>query len=1034
MSLSSFCIRRPIFATVLSVIIVLTGFLALRYLAISQYPNITPPSIFVSATYEGADARTLARTVAAPIEDQLSGVPGLLYYTTSLRSNGDVRIQCIFDNGRDPNDALLEINNRIRSAERRLPDVVRNNGVNVRKRNEDSLLFITLWSPDKSYQPTDLADYANLNMVDDLRRVSGVGDITVMGNAQSAMRIWLDLDRMAHLGVTVQDVRDALEQQNTQRAAGRIGVAPTPKEQQLFYTVRTPGQLLTPEQFGNVIVKTDSTQEVIRIRDLATTEVGKRSYEFRVDLNGEPAVNIGVYMEAGANAMQVAEDVKAKIDRLATHFPKDKIAHIISDDTTIFVDASLQEVYRTLLESSILVFLIVFLFLQNWRATVIPFIAVPVSLIGTLGGLYIFGFSLNILTLFALTLAIGIVVDDAIVVLENVERLMRRKGLSAFDAAIESMKEVSGALVAIVLVLCSVFIPVAFIGGIAGELYRQFAITISIAIVISGFVALTLTPALCAIFLKPHREQKNGFFVRFNTFLANFTQVYVRVVQKALVKPWLTIGIFGVVVVAAWQLLEKTPTAFLPKEDQGVVRVAIQLPTAAAFPRTEKVAEEILDYLHTIPEIDNTTTMMGWDTLGGDQRANAASIVADLVHWDDREKTSQEIQQEIQKYVLKASEYNGVAVLPPPIAGLGSSNGFQGYIVSRGNDNPQMLQQVMEDFLARLGSYPSLTSLRTFQEANSPQLEVFLDENKCITLGVEPDDVFSTINAVTASQYINDFTRNGKTYRVVIQAKDEQRSKPEDLGRAYVRSKTTGEMVPISSLIEIKRTSGAESLSRFNGSLAKQFSGAPTQGYSTGQAIALVEKVAQETLPDGYQVEWVGQAFHEKRIGSSSATVFGFGLLMMFLILAALYERWSLPIAIVLSIPYALLGALLAITIRGTTNDIYFQIGLMVLVGLCAKNAILIVEIALQKVVAGMHPIKAALEAAGQRFRPILMTSLAFILGVVPLMLATGPGAGARHSMGTGVFGGMLFATFIATIFVPVFFTWFLQKKKASSS
>ena len=533
--LSQFCIRRPIFATVLSLIIVLAGLVALQVLPLSQYPNISPPTVRVSATYDGADAETIARTVAAPIEDQLSGIEGLLYYTTSIRSNGDMSIACVFDVGVDPNDAMLEINNRVRTAERRLPATVRDQGVSVRKRSDEELLMMALFSPDQSMGVTDMADYANLNIVDELKRLPGIGDVNVFGNVQSAMRIWLDPLRMGELGVTTQDVEAAVEAQNAQRSAGRVGTSPTLPEQQLYYTITTPGQLLTPEQFGNIIVKNDGPNGLVRIRDIATTEVGKRSYEFRVDLNGQPGVNIGVYLQTGANAMAAAEAVKSRITELAKHFPEGKLDYIVTNDTTIFVEASLNEVYHTLAEALGLVLVVVFLFLQSWRATIIPMLAVPVSLIGTMAGLWLFGFSLNTLTLFAMTLSIGIVVDDAIVVLENVERIMRTENLPPFEAAQKAMKEVAGALVAIVLVLSAVFVPVAFLGGIAGELYRQFAVTVAVSVAISGFVALTLTPALCAILLKKETQgERSRFFRAFNAGLAHFTMLFLQVVRAAL--------------------------------------------------------------------------------------------------------------------------------------------------------------------------------------------------------------------------------------------------------------------------------------------------------------------------------------------------------------------------------------------------------------------------------------------------------------------------------------------------------------------
>ena len=1031
--LSQFCIRRPIFATVLSLFIILAGLVALRVLPLSQYPNITPPSVRVSATYDGADAETIARTVAQPIEDQLSGIEGLLYYTTSIRSNGDMSIQCIFDVGTNPNDAMLEINNRVRTAERRLPSSVRDQGVSVRKRSDDDLLMMALYSPDKSMSASDMADYATLNIVDELKRLPGIGDVNVFGNVQSAMRIWLDPDRMAKLGVTTKDVDDAVSAQNAQHAVGRIGTSPTLPEQQLYYKISTPGQLLTPEEFGDVVVKSSSAQGIVRLRDIAATEVGKRSYEFRVDMNGQPGVNIGVYLQTGANAMAAAEAVKTRITELEQAFPKGKLAYVITNDTTVFVGASLQEVYRTLAEAGALVLLVVFIFLQSWRATLIPMLAVPVSLIGTMAGLWLFGFSLNTLTLFAMTLSIGIVVDDAIVVLENVERLMRTEGLSPFDAAIKAMQEVSGALVAIVLVLSAVFIPVAFLGGIAGELYRQFAVTVAVSVVISGFVALTLTPALCAILLKPVEKKPWRGFQLFNQGLARFTVRFLQIVRLALKHRIVSAMILVLACAGSWELLQRTPTAFIPKEDQGIVRMALQLPEGSAFPRTEEVAEGFLAKIKSLPGVQNVVTMMGFDTLGSDIRANAATFILQLKNWKDRTMSADDYQQQLSKWLRESPDARGIAVLPAPIPGLGSSNGFSGYVTSHGSDNPLVLQEITDGFIEELAKRPELTGLRSTLTADSPQLELNVDRDRAYALGVDVNDVYDTISTMLGSTYINDFTRNGKTYRVVMQADAKFRSLPSDIGRAAVRS-SSGEMVPISTLATWKRISGAESLGRMNGYLGAPIMGAAVQGVSSGEAIRIVEETARAYLPPGYQVEWTGQAFHEKRIGASSATAFGFGLLVMFLILAALYERWSLPIAVVLAVPYAFLGAMTAIWLRGTNNDIYFQIGLLVLIGLTAKNAILIVEFAAQKMEEeGKGPFEAAIEAAGLRLRPILMTSLAFILGVFPMVVATGAGSSARHSMGTGVFGGMLAATFISTIFVPVFFTWFARHRKKSA-
>ena len=1023
--LSQFCIRRPIFASVMSILIVIAGLLAGRVLPMGQYPDITPPVVFISTSYEGADAQTLAKTVAAPIEDQLSGVEGLLYYETSIRSNGNVRITCTFEVGTNPNDAMLEINNRVRSAERRLPESVRQNGVNVRKRSEETLMIVPFYSPNGTLKPIQLADYVNLNVVDAIKRVPGVGDADVFGNAQSAMRIWLNPKKMAQLGITAIDVRKAIEEQNNQYAAGKVGTSPTTDDQQLVYTIRTKGQLLTPEEFGNITVRSRGADGIVRIHDIARVEVGNRSYEAYNQLNDVPSVTFAVYLQTGANAMQTAVDVKKRLQELSKNFPDD-IAYVITDDNSRFVEAALNEVVQTLLEAGLLVLLVVYLFLQNWRATLIPMLAVPVSLIGTLAGLWALNFSLNTLTLFAMTLAIGIVVDDAIVVLENVERIMETEKLNAFQASQKAMKEVAGALVAIVLVLSTVFTPVAFLGGIAGELYRQFAVTIGVSVVLSGFVALTLTPALCAILLR-NKSKPFKIFRLFNDGFERFKLNYIKGVSFNLRHRWFTAAILVAVTVGCWEFLQIVPTSFVPREDQGILRVAIQLPEGATLNRTGVVVTDLSREIRKIPEVENVTALVANDTIANDTKSNAASLIVQLKPWDQRTRSAETIRRQLQTLVNARTDAVGQAVNPAPIRGLGRAGGLDFYIQSRESDNPLELQQVAEDFRQRLVAKPEISSARSMIQADAPQLYLTVDEAKALAMDVAISDVYDTLGYFMGGKYVNDFTRIGKIFRVIIQADAPYRMTPDSLGELYVRS-DTGKMVPLSTLTHVERTSGPESLKRENGFLAASMNVNAAQGYSTGDVIRTVDTESQY-LPSGYYVDWTGQAFHEKRIGSSSAAAFAFGLIIVFLILAAQFERWSLPIAVVMAVPYSVLGALVATYFRGFSNDIYFQIGLLVLIGLTAKNAILIVEFAAQKMEEGLEARQAALEAAKLRLRPIVMTSMAFILGVIPLATATGAGAAARQSMGTGVLGGMLAATFITTFFIPVFFTWFVSKK-----
>lgn len=985
--LSQFCIRRPIFASVMSILIVIAGLLAGRVLPMGQYPDITPPVVFISTSYEGADAQTLAKTVAAPIEDQLSGVEGLLYYETSIRSNGNVRITCTFEVGTNPNDAMLEINNRVRSAERRLPESVRQNGVNVRKRSEETLMIVPFYSPNGTLKPIQLADYVNLNVVDAIKRVPGVGDADVFGNAQSAMRIWLNPKKMAQLGITAIDVRKAIEEQNNQYAAGKVGTSPTTDDQQLVYTIRTKGQLLTPEEFGNITVRSRGADGIVRIHDIARVEVGNRSYEAYNQLNDVPSVTFAVYLQTGANAMQTAVDVKKRLQELSKNFPDD-IAYVITDDNSRFVESALNEVVQTLLEAGLLVLLVVYLFLQNWRATLIPMLAVPVSLIGTLAGLWALNFSLNTLTLFAMTLAIGIVVDDAIVVLENVERIMETEKLNAFQASQKAMKEVAGALVAIVLVLSTVFTPVAFLGGIAGELYRQFAVTIGVSVVLSGFVALTLTPALCAILLR-NKSKPFKIFRLFNDGFERFKLNYIKGVSFNLRHRWFTAAILVAVTVGCWEFLQIVPTSFVPREDQGILRVAIQLPEGATLNRTGVVVTDLSREIRKIPEVENVTALVANDTIANDTKSNAASLIVQLKPWDQRTRSAETIRRQLQTLVNARTDAVGQAVNPAPIRGLGRAGGLDFYIQSRESDNPLELQQVAEDFRQRLVAKPEISSARSMIQADAPQLYLTVDEAKALAMDVAISDVYDTLGYFMGGKYVNDFTRIGKIFRVIIQADAPYRMTPDSLGELYVRS-DTGKMVPLSTLAHVERTSGPESLKRENGFLAASMNVNAAQGYSTGDVIRTVDTESQY-LPSGYYVDWTGQAFHEKRIGSSSAAAFAFGLIIVFLILTAQFERWSLPIAVVMAVPYSVLGALVATYFRGFSNDIYFQIGLLVLIGLTAKNAILIVEFAAQKMEEGLEARQAALEAAKLRLRPIVMTSMAFILGVIPLATATAP-------------------------------------------
>ncbi len=1030
MSLSSFFIGRPIFSAVISITIVIAGLMAARGLPIAQYPQIAPPTVIITANYPGASTETLTRTVAGPIEEQLSGVENLLYFNSVAQSSGTLVITATFEVGTNVDTATVNVNNRVKIAEPRLPDVVRQYGVTAQKRSNDILMVAAITSPKDEYSNLFLSNYALVNVLDELKRLPGVGDAAVLGAKDYAMRIWLMPDRMAQLGLTAPDVAAAIAAQNKQNVAGKIGQEPAPDGQQLVYTVTAKGRLATPEQFGEIVIRSTGAGGVLRLKDVARVELGAADYDANTKLVGKPVALVATYLQSGANALDVAESVRKKMQELEKKFPPG-LEYVIPFDTTKFVTASINEVIKTLAEAMVLVAIVVFVFLQNWRATLIPLIAVPVSLIGTFAGLWVFGFSINTLTLFAMVLSIGIVVDDAIVVLENVERLMAERQLSPKDAAYEAMREVSGAVVAIVLVLSAVFIPVAFLGGIAGKLYQQFAVTVALAVVLSGVVALTLTPALCAVLLKPGHHEPRAFRW-FNRAFSLLTDGYTGLVKHTLHHRILGASVFGAIVVGCFVMFRMVPGGFVPPEDQGYLISALVLPDGASLQRTQETGDAFQKKVAQDPGVARVFVIAGNDIIGGGRRTNAGTIFIPLKDWDQRESSSDQLAKKFTGLGMTLPDGMALVFNPPPIRGLGSAGGFEFYVQSKGEPSVANLALVTNNFIEELKKQPKLTGINTFFRPTSPQLYVEVDEAKALSLGIPVADVYFSLQALMGSLYVNDFNLNGRTYRVQMQADAQYRATPTDLGQLYVRA-DNGSMVPIAALISVSTLVGPEQLERFNGFLAAKVLGSAVAGVSSGEAIDLVQSVANASLPNGYELAWAGQAYQQIRTGTASGLAFVFGIIMVFLILAAQYEKWSLPIAVLLAVPFALFGALLAVLVRSMPNDIYFQIGLIVLVGLSAKNAILIVEFAAQKREQGLNSFDAAMVAAKLRFRPIVMTSLAFILGVFPLVISTGAGAAARKSMGTGVFGGMLVSTFIATIFVPMFYTW-LSRKQATAS
>ena len=1024
--MTRFFITRPIFASVLSIIIVLAGFASAIQLPIAQYPQIAPPTVLVTATFPGASAETMAKTVAAPIEEELSGIENLLYFSSSADSSGTLTITATFEVGTNIDQATFNVSNRVNIALPRLPDEVRRTGLVVQKRSNDILIVVMLISDKAKHDTLYLSNYATLNVVDELKRIKGVGDATIFGGQDYSMRIWLRPDRMAQLGVTTSDIATAIRAQNAQYASGKIGQEPAPADQQLAYTVVAKGRLLEPEQFGNIVIRANGSRGALYLKDVARIELGAQSYNVRTTLNGQPGTGIPIFLQNGANALDTANAIKDKMDELKQRFPEG-MDYVVPYDTSLFVKASIWEVLKTLGEAMVLIVLVVYLFLQSWRATLIPIIAVPISLIGTFAGLWVFGFSINTLTLFAMVLSIGTVVDDAIIVLENIERLMEEEKLSPTKAAIKAMEQVSGAVVAIVLVLCAVFVPVAFLGGIAGELYRQFAVTVAVAVVISGVVALTLTPALCAILLKKTHGE-SAFFRSFNRGFSKFTEFYTRTVDLTIRHNITGIFVFIGFIAVAIYLIKVVPGSFVPPEDQGYVVAATILPDGATLSRTTKTAEAVRAAIAEDPAVSHQFVVNGFDLIGGGNKTSSATMFVAFKDWSERSASAEDIVEKLTGIGMMQPDGLAVAFNPPAIRGLGNSGGFEVYVQSRGDSSPLRLSSAVNSFIEELKKEPRLTGINTFFRPAVPQFFVEVDEAKAISQGVLVADIYATLQSTMGSLYVNDFNRSGRTYRVQMQAEPQYRMKPEDIGRVYVRSQS-GEMVPLSALSKISDVVGVEQLERYNGILSAKILGSGKNGVSSGDAIKLVEEIAARNLPDNYQISWTGQAYQEKRTGSAAIFAFSFAIIMVFLILAAQFETWVLPLAVIMAVPFALTGALLAVFLRGMPNDIYFQVGLIALIGLAAKNAILIVEFASQKMKEGMPVAQAAIEAARLRFRPIVMTSMTFVLGISPLVIATGAGSAARRSMGTGVFGGMIVATFIATVFIPLFFVWLSNKR-----
>ncbi len=1024
---SDFFIDRPVFSTVLSIVIVLVGAIGLVLLPVDQYPQIVPPVVRIAASYPGADAQTVTQAVATPIEQELNGTPGMIYMESSSSNSGGFSATVTFDIATDADLAAVDIQNRLKKAESRLPAEVVQNGISVEKQAPSKLMTITLQSSDPKFDEIYLSNYATLNVLDMLRRVPGVGSVSNIGSRYYAMQIRVQPDKLADLGLTVKDLQAALKDQNRESAAGVLGQAPM-EGIDVTIPITAQGRLSSVGEFEDIVVRANPDGSIIRLRDVADIALEASSYSTESGINGGNAAVLNINMLPGANAMEVAAAVKETMREIGRNFPEG-IDYDIPFDMTDYIAQSIHHVYRTLFEALLLVILVVYLSLQSWRATLIPIVAVPISLIGTFGVMLVFGFSLNMMTLLGLILAIGIVVDDAIVVVENVDRIMNREGLSPYEATKKAMQGLGGALVAMSLVLCAVFVPVSFLSGITGQLYRQFTVTIAVSVIISTVVALTLSPVMCSLFLKPDHGRKNRFFRRIDLGLNAGNRFYVKTIRRALNHSRRMFAAFGIVLVGIWALNRLVPQSFMPQEDQGYFTVELELPEGATIERTRAVTDRAMAFLTADPDVDYVLNVTGSSPRVGTSQSRSQLTVI-LKPWNERESEDpgavmQRVRRELERYPESKVYLSTPAVIP----GLGSSGGFEMILEARGDATYSDLQRAVDTLMRYAAQRPELTGLASSMQNDIPQLYFDVDRDKAQLSGVSLSDIFATMKAFTGSIYVNDFNMFNRIYRVYIQAEAPYRAHRDNLNLFFVRG-TGGAMIPVTALGTTHYTTGAGTIKRFNMFNAATITGEAAHGYSSGQAMAELERIARRHLPPSIGIEWSGLSYQEKHSSGQTGLVLGLAFLFVFLFLAAQYESWSVPVAVILSLPVAGIGAYLGIWICGLENNVYFQIGLVMLVGLVAKNAILIVEFAKEEVEKGTDAVQAALTAARLRFRPIVMTSLAFILGLLPLVFASGPGSASRQGIGTGVFFGMLVAITAGIVYVPFFFVWIYRIKE----
>ncbi|MHC2992264.1 RND transporter [Pontibacter sp. HJ8] len=1026
--ISEVFIRRPVTAIVISIVIVLVGVLAMMNLPVTQYPDISPPTVSVSASYTGADAQTIEQVIATPIETQINGSPGMAYLT-STNTNGMLSMTVTFEVGTDIDIATLDVQNRASIAEPALPEEVRRLGVTVRKRNPSIMMVIGIYSPKGTHGIDFLDNYTNIYVKDAMMRVKGVGDIFAIGQDFS-MRLWLQPDKMAQYNIGVNEVTAAIQEQNMQVAAGTVGATPQQSSQAFQYPITVRGRLQTQEEFGNVIVRTNPADgSLVYLRDVARIEFGQFDYGRGASINGNPATMMLIYQAPGSNALATSEGIYAALDELKASFPAD-LDYIVSFETVSVVQASINEVVITLVEALILVIIVVFLFLQSWRATLIPILAIPVSIIGTFVFFIPLGFTINTLTLFGFVLSIGIVVDDAIVVVEAVQHYIDHERLSAREATRKAMKDITAPVIAIALILAAVFIPVGFIPGIVGGLYQQFAITIAISVLISAFVALTLTPALCSIMLKPMNVNKksrglNKFFYNFNNWFARTTESYSVGVRKSIKAAPLVLILLLCVYVGTAGMFVNKPSGFIPTEDEGRLFVSVELPEGASKSRTDAILAQMGEIMATVPAVRNYTAISGLNAINFSFKSNSGTFFLQLKPWEERQDESEKlagVMATLQQKFASLKEANVIVVAPPAIPGLGATGGFTFVLQQRQAGDVKQLEQVMGQFLGAANARPEIAMAYSFFNARTPGYHLEVDRDKAKQLGVNVADIYATMSTYMGSRYVNDFTRYGRNFRVVAQADTSFRMDIESMKQYYVMNRR-GEAVPLSALVNSEVEERASVISHYNLFRSVDINGSAAPGYSSGQALQALEEVAAEVLPAGYGYEFSGLSREEKSSGSTTIYIFALSIILVLLLLAALYESWSVPFSILFAIPLGIFGAILALTLLPKLdNNVYAQVGMITLIGLAAKNAILIVEFAKERVDRGMELIEATIEAVKLRLRPIIMTSLAFILGVVPLAMASGAGAVSRQTIGWVVIGGMLAATFLAIFVVPVLY------------